>query len=204
MLDHLVFAAPNLAEAVDQIAELTGVTPVRGGSHVGLGTANHLVGLGRDAYLEIIGPDPDQPAPERPRPFGIDELTQGTLVTWAIRPADFDATIASALANGYDPGEPSEMSRRTTDGDLVKWRLTPAGVLDGLVPFLIDWGPTPHPTSRELPAIPLLMVTGVHPDPGAVRKVTAALGLEFLVRKDTRPSLVAVLGKASGAQVTLS
>jgi hypothetical protein len=203
VLDHLVFAAPDLAEAVAQVTELTGVSPVRGGSHVGLGTANYLAGLGRDAYLEIIGPDPDQPGPERPRPFGIDDLTGARLATWAVHAADLDGTISAARAKGYDPGEATGMSRRTGDGELLTWRLTPQGGLDGLAPFLIDWGSTPHPTSRDLPAIPLLMMTGVHPDPAAVHKVMDALGLEFLVRKDARPGLVAVLTDAGGRQVSL-
>jgi hypothetical protein len=204
VLDHLVFAAPDLSEAVAQVTELTGVAPVRGGSHVGLGTANYLAGLGHCAYLEIIGPDPGEPEPERPRPFGIDELTAPKLVTWAIRPADFDATITAAKANGYDPGEASGMSRRTADGELLSWRLTPQGGIDGLAPFLIDWGSTPHPTSRELPVIPLLTMTGIHPDPSAVQRAMAALGLELLVRKDKHPGLVAVLANASGNQVALS
>src|SRR3981189_3365608 len=57
--------------------------------------------------------------------------------------------------------------------ELLTWRLssTPQGGLDGLAPFLIDWSSTPHPTSRTLPAIPLLMMIGVHPDPAAVHKV---------------------------------
>lgn len=37
-LDHLVYAAPDLAAAVEDVARLTGVRPVPGGSHVGKGT----------------------------------------------------------------------------------------------------------------------------------------------------------------------
>jgi integrase len=40
-----------------------------------MGTANFLIGLGAGAYLEIIGPDPDQPQPVGGRWFGIDRLT---------------------------------------------------------------------------------------------------------------------------------
>jgi hypothetical protein len=201
VLDHLVFAAPNLADAVAQVTELTGVAPVRGGAHEGRGTANYLAGLGRDAYLEIIGPDPDQPDPARPRPFGIDDLAEAKLVTWAVHPVDFDNAIEIARGRGYEPGEPAEMSRRTAEGELLSWRLTPQGGLDGLAPFLIDWGTTAHPASRDLPVI---MMTGVHPDPAAVQRVMDALGLEFLVRKDKTPGLVAVLTDTSGRQVSLT
>jgi hypothetical protein len=204
MLDHLVFAGPDLAAAVAHVTELTGVAPVAGGSHVGRGTANYLAGLGGGAYLEIIGPDPEQPDPESPRPFGIDALTGPALVTWAARVDGLDAVIASARAAGYDPGPAEAMSRRTAEGELLSWQLTPAGGFGGLVPFLIDWGSTAHPSSRQLPETGLLAFTGVHPNPAPVEAAITALGLELLVRKDQRPGLVAVLQSAAGASVVLS
>src|SRR4051794_32302696 len=104
VLDHLVLATPDLAGAVRRFTERTGVVPARGGSHVGLGTANFLVDVGDGGYLEIIGPDPDAPDPDAPRPFGIDELTEPRVVTWAVRTDDIDALVAQARGAGYDPG----------------------------------------------------------------------------------------------------
>ena len=177
VLDHLVFAAPHLADAVEWFTAETGVQPAPGGSHPGLGTANHLVGLGGAAYLEIIGPDPDQPDPELPRPFGIDDLPAGRIVTWAVRPRDLESTVAEARAAGYDPGEIQAMSRDTPHGVVLHWRLTRPrfDVGDGLVPFLIDWGTTPHPTTRALPQAPLLAWQATHPQPDSVRPALAAL-----------------------------
>jgi hypothetical protein len=60
-----------------------------------MGTANFLVGLGASAYLEIIGPDPDQPQPVGGRWLGIDRLTAPRIVTWAIRTADIDGSVAA-------------------------------------------------------------------------------------------------------------
>ncbi len=153
-MDHIVYGVPpRLMQAVAWFAGLTGVQPVSGGSHEGMGTANFLVGLGAGVYLEIIGPDPDQPQPAGGRWFGIDRLTTSRIVTWAIRTADINGSVAAAKALGYDPGQPASMSRRTDAGDVLRWRLTPPQIElnDGLVPFLIDWGSTPHPTSRDLP-----------------------------------------------------
>ena len=177
MLDHLVLAAPDLDAAVAAFAERTGVRPQPGGSHDGLGTANQLVDLGNGAYLEIIGPDPAQPAPAQPRPFGIDELESPRLVTWAIRTEALDDLIAEARAGGYDPGPARAMSRRTPGGELLEWRLTAPrfDYGDGLVPFLIDWGGTPHPTSRGLPRAELVDLRATHPDPASVRPALAAL-----------------------------
>ncbi|MDT4915855.1 MAG: hypothetical protein QOH89_555 [Pseudonocardiales bacterium] len=183
VLDHLVFAAPDLAAATRWFAERTGVQPVRGGSHPGLGTANQLVGLGSGGYLEIIGPDPAQPDPAEARPFGIDELTEPRLVTWAVRTDEIDALVAQARSGGYDPGEPRAMSRRTPDGELLEWRLT-APRLDyagGLVPFLIDWGTTPHPTSRALPSTPLRALRATHSEPEPARSALLALRVDLAV-----------------------
>jgi hypothetical protein len=204
VLDHLVYAGPDLPEAVARVTELTGVTPAPGGSHVGVGTANHLADLGAGIYLEVIGPDPAQPEPLAPRPFGIDELTEPGLVAWAVRTTNLDATIASARAHGFDPGDAVEMSRETAEGELLHWRLTPPSAPGTLRPFIIDWGGTPHPTTRGLPSLPLLMVTGTHPDPDSVLAVTDALGLELLVRRADRAGLIAALRTPEGRQVALS
>ena len=85
-IDHLVYATPDLAAAVADIEERFGVAPTPGGAHVGLGTFNALLGLGGRTYLEIVGPDPAQPEPVNPRPFGIDDLTEPSLVAWCAAP----------------------------------------------------------------------------------------------------------------------
>jgi Glyoxalase-like domain len=199
-LDHLVFASPDLQQSVAWFAEVTGVQPAPGGSHVGLGTANYLVDLGHRAYLEIIGPDPAQPDPQQPRPFGIDDLSAPRLVTWAAGTVDLDATLAQARAAGYDPGEPLAMSRRTPDGDLLAWRLTLARFDHGhgLVPFLIDWGSTPHPTTRQLPLTRLLEFSARHPDPAQVAGALAALGVQLDIVSGEPAALTAVVHGRDG------
>ena len=61
VLDHIVLAAPDLDEAKDAFDAQTGVMPIDGGPHEGLGTRNALVSFGDGTYLEIIAPDPEQP-----------------------------------------------------------------------------------------------------------------------------------------------
>ncbi|MBO2445743.1 VOC family protein [Actinomadura barringtoniae] len=195
MIDHLVYAAPDLSAAVADIARRTGVDPIPGGPHVGLGTRNHLLGLGGPTYLEIVGPDPDQPAPDAPRPFGVDDLTAPALVAWAVATSDIDAAVARARAAGYEPGPAHDMSRRRPDGRVLQWRLTP--LITGLVPFLIDWGDTPHPAA-ELPVVPLISFEAVHPEPDAVRADLAALGAELPVRQGGRELLTARLQGREG------
>lgn len=180
-LDHLVLATPDLAATVADFARRTGVTPAPGGVHVGLGTRNHLVSLGNGGYLEIIGPDPERSEPGRPRPFEVDGITTARTVTWAISPPDLDAAVAAARAAGYDPGPAQPMSRRRPDGTLLRWRLTDGDDAhpSGLVPFLIDWGASPHPTAADLPVTPLLCLSASAPDPAAIRPLLAALGTDL-------------------------
>ena len=198
--DHLVYATPDLAATLRRFAELTGVEPAEGGQHVGRGTRNCLVGLGGQRYLEIIGPDPDQPAPARPLPFGIDKLTTTQLVTWAVHPAGLEERIAKARAAGYDPGTIEPLSRRTPAGVLLEWRLTsPAsGDRAGIVPFLIDWGATAHPTSDGLPTVDLTVLTATHPDPEAAQSRLGALGVRLDVRPGAEESLTAALQTPNG------
>ncbi len=112
-LDHLVYAVPDLALAGD-----LGIDLSEGGRHIGRGTRNLLADLGDGAYLEVIGPDPDQPEPDQPRPFGIDTLTEPKLVAWAVRVKDIEDVVERAKAQGYDPGPVVPMSRERPDGVL--------------------------------------------------------------------------------------
>ncbi|MGW1839431.1 VOC family protein [Streptomyces sp. NPDC002067] len=180
VLDHLVYAAPDLAAAAEEVTELTGLRPVTGGSHPGRGTRNLLLGLagplGSGAYLELIGPDPEQPEPDGPRWFGIDALTGPRLVTWALRATGLAQRVARARAAGYDPGDAAAMGRRTPDGRRLSWELTPPCAGGTTTPFLLDWGTTPHPAAADLPAAALEAFTVTDPDPAAAAARLAALG----------------------------
>ncbi|MDQ4115754.1 MAG: VOC family protein [Actinomycetota bacterium] len=176
MLDHLVLATPDL-DATCAAVERDGIALVDGGPHVGVGTRNRLAGLGAGCYLEVVGPDPEQPRPGAPRPFGIDRLAAARLVTWAVRVPDLDAALDAARAAGHDPGPARAMSRRRPDGELLAWRLAfPPDDLGGVLPFLIDWGATAHPSGSLPGGSTLDELVLEHPEPERVRAVLAAVG----------------------------
>ncbi len=201
-LDHLVYAVPDLDAATREFAVTTGVAPADGGRHLGRGTRNVLVGFGETSYLEIIGPDPDNPAdPGVAMPFGLDALTRPRLVTWAVHPADLEVAAAASAAAGADLGGIWPLSRRTPAGALLVWRLASAypAPWDGVTPFLIDWGVTPHPA----PALPRLTLRGLrasHPDPDAVSAVLDALKVQLAVEPGP-PALAALLDTPRGPVV---
>jgi hypothetical protein len=198
-VDHLVYAVPDLAAGVAAIAALLAVAPSPGGPHPGLGTRNFLVSLGESCYLEVIGPDPEQPTPSRPRPFGLDRLPKGRLAGWAIHDSDLEGRVARSRAKGFDPGEVLPLSRQSPSG-LIEWRLTmraePGG--DGLVPFVIDWGRTPSPALSSSRGCTLRGLRAEHPDPGAIEAMLDALGVSLDVARGAAPALVARIATPRG------
>jgi hypothetical protein len=207
-IDHLVYAAVDLDAAVDDVASLLGVRPAAGGRHVGVGTRNFLLSLAPDGergpYLELIGPDPTQTMPAgTPLPFGIDRLGQAGLVGFALGTGELDAVVGRARADGYDPGEPQGMQRATPDGGLLSWRLTrgtaPAGRGGGLVPFLIDWLESPHPSTTTPRGATLVALRAEHPDPAAVLATHRALGWSMEVRRGPAPALTATIDGPNGS-----
>src|SRR5215475_3695541 len=123
-VDHLVYATPDLNRGIGEIEQLTGVRASPGGQHPGGGTRNALVALGPTSYLEIIAPDPDQPAPSTPRTFGIDNLQRSKLVTWAAKTNDLAQLKLQAERNGIQLAPVSPGSRKRPDGVLLSWQTT--------------------------------------------------------------------------------
>ena len=93
IVDHLVYATPDLKASIDALEKRLGVRAAPGGQHPGRGTRNALIALSPTSYIEIIGPDPEQPKPDLPRQFGIDTLAEGRLVTWAAKSSDLEGTV---------------------------------------------------------------------------------------------------------------
>src|SRR5215475_4976680 len=99
-VDHIVYATPDLPLGIETAEKLFGVRATPGGQHPGLGTRNALIALGPAQYLEIIGPDRDQPAPKGPRRFGIDSLKAPRLFTWVAKGQSLEKFAGDARAHG--------------------------------------------------------------------------------------------------------
>lgn len=202
-LDHLVIAGTDLGAIVAWWTTHTGVAPTRGGSHTGYGTRNALVGAGPSTYVELIGPDPGQPEPDLPRPFGIDELEPFSirLVTFALPVPDLELACARVRAAGIEPGRIRPMERQTADGSTLRWRVAfpESPGLAGVMPFLIEWGAgASHPASVLRAAVEVERLELGHPRPGPILAALENLGSELTVQETGEPVLSADFAFAGG------
>ncbi len=200
MLDHVAYGVPDLDAACAVLAERLGVRPMPGGQHRGLGTHNAILALGEGVYLEVIAPDPNQPLPSRPRPFELDALVDPQLVAWAAKAPDIESRVERARSAGYDPGNVIGLGRDLPDGGRLEWRLTFPDELagDGLVPFLIDWGSTPHPSITAPQGCTLLSLRGEHPQPEVVTPLLQALEVNLDVARGPAAILIATVMTPKG------
>lgn len=200
MVDHLVYAVPDLDTGSAQIEKLLGVKPMVGGQHPGRGTRNALVGLGPTAYLEILAPDPSQPAPKKPRSFHLDEVKSPRLVGWGAHVKDLDAVVKDAAAKGIRVGALGEGGRKRPDGVELKWRFTDPDALlgGGIVPFFIDWKDSPHPAKTAPEGATLVALRAEHPDPGTVERILRVLHVDMPVTRGATPALIAVIETPNG------
>ena len=199
-VDHLVYATPDLKASIDALEKRLGVRAAPGGQHPGRGTRNALIALSPTSYIEIIVPDPEQPKPDLPRQFGIDTLAEGRLVTWAAKSNDLERTVAGAAGQAVKLGDVLPGSRRRPDGVLLNWRYTNPRVVvaDGIVPFFIDWGSTPHPARTAASGASLLDLVGEHPDAERVQQMLTGLGLGLQVKPGPSPAVTAIISSPRG------
>jgi hypothetical protein len=189
-LDHIVFAAESLEAGREWMEDRLGVCAQGGGAHPGRGTHNALWRLG-EAYLELLAPDPDAPAPDGPRLFGVDGPGMRTLlaagprlIAWVAAADDLDAALAAAP---FPIGAPTAMSRGR-----LHWRLTVGEggrpPLGGLGPALIEWPKGAHPVAMMSdPGLRLRRFSARSPDPDALRTGLAAIGADGLVEVEPTP-----------------
>jgi hypothetical protein len=181
-IDHITVTTPTLAAGAALVREALGVAPQVGGEHPRMGTHNLLLKLGDSLFLEVISPNPNAPAPTRPRWFALDTLepdSPPTLSTWVVRTDNIHA-CAAACSEALGVVEP--MSRGT-----LNWNITiPADgtlPLNGIAPALIEWQmdthPEMHPAAKlQDHGLSLVRLELFHPEPARVSRLLQSIGLE--------------------------
>lgn len=197
LLDHLVYATPDLEATTRDLESRLGVRASAGGQHPGRGTHNALISIGPQIYLEIIGPDPLQPE-IRPVWFGIDQLTAPKLITWAVRVDDLEAYVKE-ISPDAKVGAVRSGSRKTPDGTTLSWQLTEPQIVQGvgLVPFLIEWNSRRHPADSAIAGPSLVQLRIEHPEPKLIRQQLNTLRLEVAIQQGSSPALVAIFEGAN-------
>lgn len=164
-LDHIAVLGETLTEAAAHCEAILGQTMGPGGQHARYGTHNRLLGLEAGHYLEAITVDPDAPAPDGPRWFGLDTVSgPPRLARFILRTDDMEAALAALP----EAGQAVALER----GDL-RWRMAvpPSGQADydGLFPYLIDWqGGTPAGDRLTSCGLALTALVVRHPEADAL------------------------------------
>jgi Glyoxalase-like domain len=202
-LDHLVVSARTLDEGVQYVADTLGVAPAGGGAHPLMRTHNRLLGLWGGVYLEVVAIDPGAEAAAdgvgpRPRLFALDDLaTQARLengpylshwVARVERPKHL-ATWQAQYPQRIAPVVPMTRGDFTwgltvpDDGAFPAWQ----GAGDGVLPSLIQWDSTRHPSQMLAPTnLALKALKAVHPRAELVDEQLRWLGAAHLL--DVQPT----------------
>ncbi len=202
VLDHLLWAAPDLDSGNALFEQITGISPVIGGTHPGFGTRNALTSLSDDEYLEIIAPDPSQELAGT-RGALIAEMTRPQMLTFALRAADLKAVAKGARDAGVTVEDPIDMSRATPEGRRLEWRVMRLADdrWPGRLPFFIDWKDTPHPAQTTSGGCKLDDMYTLTPDPQALSRVYDAIGCDVPVLAGAANGVVATLIGMNGKVV---
>ncbi len=200
IVDHLVYTTRDLEVGIAVIEQILGCPAVPGGRHEDWGTRNALISLGDGTYLEIIGPDPESRLDTDPTLFGIDRPGEPGLATWAAKGTRLTELIASTRAAGTDLGGVSAGYRSLPDGSMLAWELTDPFMdrLDGVVPFLIDWGDSRHPASMLPASCKLVGLALGHPDAATAEAALQALGVSIPVMETESVQITATIRSPNG------
>src|SRR5229473_8315456 len=189
LLDHFILGCDDLDRGIDFVEKHTGVRAAFGGVHPGRGTRNALLSLGQQKYLEIMAPDPAQKlTPQIPR---LRELKEPHIVGWAVHPANVNQLVARLREAGVAFKDPQPGSRQRPDGKVLHWKsLALNDDHDGLLPFFIEWSADSlHPSADAPKGCSLLRFEAATPDPEALSKQIAVLGLDLPVIRADKPQL---------------
>ncbi len=197
-LDHIIVGIDDLERGIAELERRTGVRAVAGGVHPGRGTRNAVLSLGPNRYLEIMAPDPAQPALTWYRM--LPALREPRLVGWVVHASGIERLAALAVSAGFAIDGPAAGSRSRPDGTILRWKaFTLKDDRGGLLPFFIEWLPgAPHPSADAPSGCALERFAILSPDREERAGECAALGIEVAVETAPTPSLLAVVEGPAG------
>lgn len=134
-VDHVIYGVRDLVEATHWFADSFGLASIGGGVHPQWGTANAIIPVGPQQYVELL--TVEDPASEHPLARAVQHfISDGDCpIGLVLRPDDFDATTARLGL------EAIEGARTNAHGGVVRWRM--AGMPEAMgpkrLPAFIEW-----------------------------------------------------------------
>ncbi len=204
-IDHIVYAVTDLAFATEEFSNRTGLKVIGGGQHLDQGTHNALIRLDERTYLEFIAKDSSLSSPLSGTWMGLDLIKENKITRWSLgsNRISEEAKMISDFNN--ELGILKEGSRAKSNGTELKWRMTnviPTPEVD-VVPFLLDWGTSVHPTEGLTKACAIIDFKIYTNQKAELTKIYDALHLNLKIEESDSPRIELVLGTPKG-QVTLS
>jgi len=191
-IDHLVIGARTLTDGVNYVKDLLGVDMPYGGVHLKMGTHNHLMQLGNDAFLEIIAVNHDIEPPNRPRWFGLDDAfirqqieQEPSFLTWVVNTQSIEdlmrqSTVSLGKAELVSRGKLNWYFGLPEDGRLL------AG---GMLPYVIEWQTDEHPSANMADlGCRLSGLEIYHSYPRWLQSALASIGASDLVKIHALPN----------------
>ena len=201
IIDHLVYAVPDLEKAIINFEKNTGIAPVYGGRHIERGTHNALVRIGKRSYLEFLAIDKSNTNVKAPYWMGLDHIHFPKLTHWAFATTDFEKGLE--ILSSIDPQLASPIKGRRTlqNGVTLEWKMTspvPNRHIE-VLPFMIDWGQSAHPVESLPNECQLIHFSANHPNPALLSPFFEQIGFRMEIQKWRTITLKAVLQTPKGS-----
>ena len=203
-VDHLIIGASDLDRGITWLEQRTGVRAAIGGSHPGRGTRNALIALRGRQYVELIAPDPAQPANLATHLRSFDDPR---LIGWAAATSDVEALAKRIRIMEHEPSAPRPGSRARPDGRLLKWTTVAvnskfaAGGVDP-IPFFIQWAQeSAHPSGDSPAGCALTSLEFEHHNADDLSDALGRLEISATVRQAQAVTIVATLNTPKGMVV---
>lgn len=199
-IDHIVYAVPNLEKAIQEMSKRLGVQVTYGGQHKSEGTHNALVNLGNACYLELLAIDKSNTDISHARWMGIDNINTPQITRWAIKSTDLKQDAAILKKANANMGEIKEGSRKKTDGTTLTWALAMplAQPLVEILPFMVDWKDSVHPTEHMPDVCKLVELQATHPQPKMLLPILKELGVAINLIQGKKATLRVILDTPNG------
>ena len=91
-------------------------------------------------------------------------------------------------------------NRKQANGTVLTWQLTDLRcvIADGIVPFFIDWGKSPHPALVASGGATLVNLRAEHPDADRVLRMLGVIAVDLKVGVGAAPALIAGIDCPNG------